>query len=296
MRQHELIYHATAIADAVPVPVFLYNIPDRTGNTIEPATALQLMNCEDIVGIKGQRQQRRPQGLPRRLKVYADFDVLSGPDHLAHQGFLEGCSACISGLANDLAEGVSLIWKHFPRQHQKSKAAQDFPSPPLPGIYTTSVFAGSRETGDGHGGRRRGPPPTLLFSDADLARRHREAVAKYSVVRSFVSGDAQLVAWQRLGVVRHHFGARLLVQGDSRQARHADAASGAGRRGDALLALRMLFALPVFVWVALRAITTLTTEPSAGLALAVLGITRLLQRERLRLHRVCGTFRPASSS
>jgi fumarate reductase subunit C len=28
------------------------------------------------------------------------FDVLNGPDSLIHQGFVDGCSACISGLAN----------------------------------------------------------------------------------------------------------------------------------------------------------------------------------------------------
>lgn len=53
--------------------------------------------------------------------------MLSGPDHLAHQGFLDGCSACISGLANVCPEGVSLIWKHFRDGNiEKSKAAQDF--------------------------------------------------------------------------------------------------------------------------------------------------------------------------
>jgi 4-hydroxy-tetrahydrodipicolinate synthase len=56
-----------------------------------------------------------------------NFDVLSGPDHLAHQGFLDGCSACISGLANFSPEGVSLIWKHFRDGNiEKSKAAQEF--------------------------------------------------------------------------------------------------------------------------------------------------------------------------
>lgn len=127
LKQDELIYHYRTIADAVPVPVFLYNIPARTGNTIEPATAAKLAEHPNIVGIKDSA------GSYESLKGFLDavrdsdgFDVLSGPDHLAHQGFLDGCSACISGLANVCPEGVSLIWKHFVAGDiEKSKAAQD---------------------------------------------------------------------------------------------------------------------------------------------------------------------------
>lgn len=128
LKQHELLYHYTAIADALPVPVFLYNIPARTGNTIEPATARKLAEHPNIVGIKDSA------GSYESLKGFLDaaqdidgFDVLSGPDHLAYQGFTEGCSACISGLANVQPEGVSLIWKHFREGNlEKSQAAQAF--------------------------------------------------------------------------------------------------------------------------------------------------------------------------
>ncbi len=52
LKQEELINHYTAIADALSVPLFLYNIPARTGNTIAPETARQLARHENIVGIK----------------------------------------------------------------------------------------------------------------------------------------------------------------------------------------------------------------------------------------------------
>lgn len=128
LKQAELIYHYTAIADAVPVPVYLYNIPARTGNTIEPATAAKLAEHPNIVGIKDSAGSYESlKGFLDAVKDISHFDVLSGPDHLAHQGFLEGCSACISGLANVQPEGVSLIWKHFRDGNvEKSKAAQDF--------------------------------------------------------------------------------------------------------------------------------------------------------------------------
>ncbi|HBU1934643.1 TPA: dihydrodipicolinate synthase family protein, partial [Klebsiella pneumoniae] len=41
------------------------------------------------------------------------FDVLNGPDSLIHQGFVDGCSACISGLANVAPAEINAIWSRF---------------------------------------------------------------------------------------------------------------------------------------------------------------------------------------
>ena len=184
LRQHELIYHYTAIADAVPVPVFLYNIPGRTGNTIEPATARKLAEHPNIVGIKDSAGSYESlKGFLDAARDMPDFDVLSGPDHLAHQGFLEGCSACISGLANFSPEGVSLIWKHFRDGNiERSKAAQDFIAALRKDLYNLgfSPAVVKRATvmlGEDVGESRY---PTL-FSDDDLAAI-KEAVARYGVV------------------------------------------------------------------------------------------------------------------
>lgn len=51
--QKGLIAHYTAIADAVDLPIIMYNIPGRTGVNILPKTAVELAkNVENIVGIK----------------------------------------------------------------------------------------------------------------------------------------------------------------------------------------------------------------------------------------------------
>ncbi|MFT3960351.1 dihydrodipicolinate synthase family protein [Propionivibrio sp.] len=187
LRQHELIYHYTAIADAVPVPVFLYNIPARTGNTIEPATAAALARHPNIVGIKDSAGSYESlKGFLDAVRDIPDFDVLSGPDHLAHQGFLEGCSACISGLANVCPEGVSLIWKHFrDGDVAKSKAAQDFISGLRKDLYAVcfapaAVKKATALLGEDVGDSRY----PILFSEQDLATI-REVVAKYGNVPAF---------------------------------------------------------------------------------------------------------------
>ena len=114
LKQDELVSHYMAIADALSVPVFLYNIPTRTGNTIEPQTARRLAAHGNIIGIKDSA------GSYDSLKGFLDavcdidgFNVLNGPDSLIHQGFVDGCSACISGLANVAPREINAIWSSF---------------------------------------------------------------------------------------------------------------------------------------------------------------------------------------
>ncbi|MCR1576290.1 MAG: dihydrodipicolinate synthase family protein [Klebsiella aerogenes] len=114
LKQDELVSHYTAIADALSVPVFLYNIPARTGNTIEPQTARQLAAHGNIIGIKDSAGSYESlKGFLDAVKDIDGFNVLNGPDSLIHQGFVEGCSACISGLANVAPREINAIWSTF---------------------------------------------------------------------------------------------------------------------------------------------------------------------------------------
>ncbi|MBZ7671045.1 dihydrodipicolinate synthase family protein [Klebsiella grimontii] len=114
LTQGELISHYTAIADALSVPIFLYNIPARTGNTIEPQTARALARHANIIGVKDSAGSHESlTGFLDAVRGIADFDVLNGPDSLIHQGFVDGCSACISGLANVAPKEINAIWARF---------------------------------------------------------------------------------------------------------------------------------------------------------------------------------------
>jgi 4-hydroxy-2-oxoglutarate aldolase len=50
--QETLIEFYRAVADAAPVPVILYSMPDLTGIKIEPETAARLSEHENIIGMK----------------------------------------------------------------------------------------------------------------------------------------------------------------------------------------------------------------------------------------------------
>lgn len=79
--QAGLIEHFTAIADAVPVPLVIYNIPGRTAVNILPDTIATLARHRRIVGVK-ESSGDLMQISEVIAKVPKDFDVYSGDDHL----------------------------------------------------------------------------------------------------------------------------------------------------------------------------------------------------------------------
>lgn len=114
LKQEELVAHYTAVADALSVPLFLYNIPARTGNTLEPQTVRQLADHPNIIGIKDSAGSYDSlSAYLAAVKGVKNFNVLNGPDSLIHRGFVEGCSACISGLANVAPDAINAIWSRF---------------------------------------------------------------------------------------------------------------------------------------------------------------------------------------
>ncbi|MBV16637.1 MAG: dihydrodipicolinate synthase family protein [Thalassospira sp.] len=103
--QDGLIRHFTAAADSVSTPVYLYDIPPRTQNHIEPETAKILAGHGNIAGIKDSG------GTNESLNAYlgiskemGGFEVYSGPDHLVLWSLQNGATGAISGLGNVLPE------------------------------------------------------------------------------------------------------------------------------------------------------------------------------------------------
>jgi len=99
--QDGLIRHFSMVADAVMAPVYLYDIPARTQNHIEPETARKLASHGNIAGIKdsGGAQETLEAYLAVGREVEG-FDVYSGPDHLVLWSLQNGARGCISGLGN----------------------------------------------------------------------------------------------------------------------------------------------------------------------------------------------------
>lgn len=112
--QDGLIRHFSSIADAVEKPVYLYDIPARTQNHIEPETALKLAAHGNIAGIKDSG------GAKETLEAYLEvarqaegFEVYSGPDHLVLWALQNGAAGCISGLGNAMPDVLAGIVNAF---------------------------------------------------------------------------------------------------------------------------------------------------------------------------------------
>ncbi len=112
--QDGLIRHFSTVADAVQTPVYLYDIPARTQNHIEPETARRLAAHGNIAGIKDSGGAK--DTLEAYLAVAKDvdgFDVYSGPDHLVLWAQENGAAGCISGLGNAMPHVLAGILNAF---------------------------------------------------------------------------------------------------------------------------------------------------------------------------------------
>lgn len=112
--QSGLIRHFNTVADAVETPIYLYDIPARTQNHIEPETALILAKHGNIAGIKDSSGKR--ETLEAYLNVGREasgFEVYSGPDDLVHWSLQNGAAGCISGLGNVMPQVLATIISCF---------------------------------------------------------------------------------------------------------------------------------------------------------------------------------------
>ena len=98
--QEGLYAHFKAIADAVDIPIFVYNVPGRTVANISVETLARLSHdCGNIVGTKdASADLTRPSR--QRLASGTDFIQLSGEDGTALAFNAHGGVGCISVTAN----------------------------------------------------------------------------------------------------------------------------------------------------------------------------------------------------
>ncbi len=98
--QEGLFLHYTAVADASPLPVILYNVPGRTGLNMSAKTVIRLSSHKNIIGIKeasGDLNQCMEIMKGRQDK---NFVLIAGDDLLAVPMASLGAIGSIAVLAN----------------------------------------------------------------------------------------------------------------------------------------------------------------------------------------------------
>lgn len=106
--------HFIRVAHALaPTPVYLYNLPGNTGNSIKPSLAKAIMEeADNVKGIKDSSKDL--QTLEDFISILGpDKDVISGADNLILPGLVMGAKGGISGLANPLPELFVSMYKDY---------------------------------------------------------------------------------------------------------------------------------------------------------------------------------------
>jgi 4-hydroxy-tetrahydrodipicolinate synthase len=99
--QTELYEHYRTVAEAVDMPIVLYNIPARTGNSISPETVRKLSEIPNVVGVKDSSGNfTNILSYLSKTESTPGFHVLSGNDQLILWTLKAGGSGAIAGCAN----------------------------------------------------------------------------------------------------------------------------------------------------------------------------------------------------
>ena len=91
--------HYTAIANAINIPIILYNVPGRTGCNLAPKTVAELAKVENIVAVK-EASGNLSQVAEIAALCGPDFDIYSGNDDQILPVLSLGGKGVISVLSN----------------------------------------------------------------------------------------------------------------------------------------------------------------------------------------------------
>lgn len=106
--QEGLFQHYKAVAEAVELPLILYNVPGRTGVDLSNDTAVRLAEIPNIVGIKDATGDV-PRGKALIDALNGKMAVYSGDDETAWELMLLGADGNISVTANIAPKAMSEV-------------------------------------------------------------------------------------------------------------------------------------------------------------------------------------------
>ena len=124
--QGGLLNHFTQIADAVELPIVLYNVPGRTGVDMSIETTVALSRHPMIQGLKDATGDNG-RAAPLRAVCGDDFRLYSGEDGMARDYVLQGGDGAISVTANVAPAGVAKVMAAANARDRSAAEAADAP-------------------------------------------------------------------------------------------------------------------------------------------------------------------------
>src|SRR5450432_2949573 len=123
-RSENFLHHYRDVADASPIPILLYSVPQFTGVTLETPEILALSEHPNITGIKDS------SGFIQRVaEVVAGansaFHVLTGGAAVIYPALSVGARGAILALASALPEKCAQLFDYFQTgQHERARELQ----------------------------------------------------------------------------------------------------------------------------------------------------------------------------
>lgn len=113
--QRGLIAHFTTVADAVELPVVLYDVPSRTNMRIDVETMVELAENPYIVALKDATNDfEHHRALKERLDL-SEFSLYSGNDDNVVRYYAEGGHGVISVVANAIPGDFQALYEKAKR-------------------------------------------------------------------------------------------------------------------------------------------------------------------------------------
>ncbi|MFC7213599.1 4-hydroxy-tetrahydrodipicolinate synthase [Saliphagus sp. GCM10025334] len=163
--QRGLLEHYRTIADAVDVPQIVYNVPSRTGRTIEPDTVVELAEHPNIGGYKAAEGDLGVIGEIVERTADSDFSVLSGDDALTLPMLSIGGRGGISVVANIEPERtVAMVGAALEGDYERARAIHHELGPLMRELFveTNPIPVKEAMAIRGYGPARLRPPLTRL--------------------------------------------------------------------------------------------------------------------------------------
>jgi 4-hydroxy-tetrahydrodipicolinate synthase len=108
--QEGYLRHFLAVAEAVEIPIVLYNIPGRTGSNILPDTIVKIGEHPNVVAIK---EATGSMDQASQILAESALTVLSGDDSLTLPLLSMGASGIVSVVGNIVPKDIQAVVTHF---------------------------------------------------------------------------------------------------------------------------------------------------------------------------------------
>jgi 4-hydroxy-tetrahydrodipicolinate synthase len=173
----ELYTHYKKVADAVDIPIILYNNPDRTGVNLDAQTVSKLAEIDNIVGVKDSSGDLTLTADYIRLTP-EDFAVIAGRDSLILATLLYGGKAAIAATANVAPKLVVEIYESFVKGDLKGAREAQFKLMPLRLAFSLGTFPVVVKEAMAMAGLPSGPAKSPVGSMSEENRRKLRSVLK----------------------------------------------------------------------------------------------------------------------